>query len=177
MRPSIIRRKPLLLKPLLLTRRPFSSATTLTPTSFDQIPQSASPQTKLHLLNQLLLPPHHSNTWTLSPHPRPNISTTFTFPSFTKASKFINSICDLAKENRHHPEWSNVYSAVYIRWTTHDDPSGLSHKDFELAWRCTELAKSLLPAKPTQKNSGKMGGGGDGDVDLEGLANEVVSAG
>lgn len=47
-------------------------------------------------------------------------------------------VVDIKKRN-HHPEWSNVYNKVHIRWTTHR-PEGLSSKDVELARICDEKA-------------------------------------
>ncbi|KAF7542490.1 hypothetical protein G7046_g10161 [Stylonectria norvegica] len=53
------------------------------------------------------------------------------------------------KVKNHHPEWSNVYSTTFVRWTTHD-PQGLSEKDITLAAVCDALAADFgeLPPDP-----------------------------
>jgi len=40
---------------------------------------------------------------------------------------------------KHHPEWTNVYNQVQIRWTTHR-PLGLSEKDLTMAHFCDAAA-------------------------------------
>ena len=40
---------------------------------------------------------------------------------------------------KHHPEWSNVYNMVHVRWTTHQ-PAGLSTKDTAMARFCDAAA-------------------------------------
>ena len=41
----------------------------------------------------------------------------------------------------HHPEWSNVYNRVTIRWTTHS-LGGISDLDVKLARSCDRFAAS-----------------------------------
>jgi len=41
----------------------------------------------------------------------------------------------------HHPEWSNVYNKVQMRWTTHSK-GGISNLDVILAEKCDNFAKS-----------------------------------
>lgn len=48
-------------------------------------------------------------------------------------------VSDACKKHRHHPEWSNIYNKIFIRWTTHN-PRGLSSKDIDLARICDDLA-------------------------------------
>ena len=52
----------------------------------------------------------------------------------------MNSVAESAKTEKHHPEWSNTYNRVFVRWTTHN-PAGLSEKDTHMATLCDELAK------------------------------------
>lgn len=66
---------------------------------------------------------------------------TFTFPDFVTAFGFMASAAIVAEKMNHHPEWSNVYSKVVVRLSTHD-VGGLSELDFELAARMSELAAS-----------------------------------
>ena len=60
------------------------------------------------------------------------------FPDFVTAFGFMTSVALLAERMNHHPEWSNVYSTVTIRLTTHDD-GGVSEKDFALAEEISRL--------------------------------------
>ncbi|OQE16074.1 hypothetical protein PENFLA_c029G07841 [Penicillium flavigenum] len=48
---------------------------------------------------------------------------------------FMNHVADTATKLRHHPEWSNVYNKVSIRWTTHR-PKGLTSLDVVAAQLC-----------------------------------------
>jgi 4a-hydroxytetrahydrobiopterin dehydratase len=54
------------------------------------------------------------------------------FKDFKKAFAFMTDVAAKADEMDHHPEWSNVYSHVSIRLTTHD-AGGLTEKDLALA--------------------------------------------
>lgn len=51
----------------------------------------------------------------------------------------MNKVAAQAVEARHHPEWSNIYKNVFIRWTTHN-PAGLSHTDLQMAGFCDRVA-------------------------------------
>lgn len=52
----------------------------------------------------------------------------------------MTAIAEQCKNNKHHPEWSNVYNTVFIRWTTHN-PKGLSEKDVRMAEMCSQFAE------------------------------------
>lgn len=52
----------------------------------------------------------------------------------------MGSVAAACKVMKHHPEWSNTYNSVFVRWTTHN-PVGLSSKDVKMAVLCGELAK------------------------------------
>lgn len=56
----------------------------------------------------------------------------FRFSGFSEAFAFMTRVALLAEAANHHPEWSNVYSRVSIRLTTHD-AGGLTAKDAALA--------------------------------------------
>ena len=40
-----------------------------------------------------------------------------------------------AERHNHHPEWSNVYNRVTVRWTTHSE-GGVTDLDLKLARLC-----------------------------------------
>ncbi|TGO11333.1 hypothetical protein BTUL_0112g00230 [Botrytis tulipae] len=61
------------------------------------------------------------------------------FKGFKDAWNFMNAIAAKCKQERHHPEWVNIYNKVFIRWTTHDLP-GLTATDILMAKFCDEQA-------------------------------------
>ncbi|CAD6447721.1 d9108652-156c-4e1b-b1d9-7e14f2dad086 [Sclerotinia trifoliorum] len=63
----------------------------------------------------------------------------FTFKGFKDTWNFMNAIAAKCKQEKHHPEWVNIYNKVFIRWTTHDLP-GLSSSDILMATFCDEQA-------------------------------------
>ena len=60
------------------------------------------------------------------------ISRSFKFSNFRKAFAFMTESALTAEKLDHHPEWSNVYSSVAVRLTTHS-AGGLTELDFNLA--------------------------------------------
>ena len=52
----------------------------------------------------------------------------------------MDTVAGSCKTERHHPEWSNTYNRVFVRWTTHN-PVGLSEKDTKMAAICDEVAQ------------------------------------
>jgi len=67
----------------------------------------------------------------------------YQFPSFTHAIAFIAGAATVAEKLNHHPDWSNVYSRVEIRLSTHD-AGGVTQLDLDLAAHMESLAKRLL---------------------------------
>jgi 4a-hydroxytetrahydrobiopterin dehydratase len=65
----------------------------------------------------------------------------YAFADFNEAFGFMARAALAAEQMNHHPEWFNVWSRVVVDLTTHD-AGGLSHKDFELAERMNDIAKS-----------------------------------
>jgi 4a-hydroxytetrahydrobiopterin dehydratase len=63
---------------------------------------------------------------------RAAIARSFRFKDFSEAFGFMARVALIAEKADHHPEWSNVYSRVDIRLTTHD-AGGLSKRDVALA--------------------------------------------
>ncbi|TGO61987.1 hypothetical protein BCON_0023g00470 [Botryotinia convoluta] len=61
------------------------------------------------------------------------------FKGFKDAWNFMNAIAAKCKQEKHHPEWVNIYNKVFIRWTTHDLP-GLTATDILMATFCDEQA-------------------------------------
>ncbi len=51
----------------------------------------------------------------------------------------MNDIAAECKVQRHHPEWTNVFTRTHIKWTTHN-PKGLSAKDTYMARFCDDVA-------------------------------------
>ncbi|KNG85116.1 pterin-4-alpha-carbinolamine dehydratase [Aspergillus nomiae NRRL 13137] len=72
--------------------------------------------------------------WTLT-HDGLGVEREILFPSFKKAWAFMQRVAEAAAMFRHHPEWTNVYNKVSIRWTTHQ-PKGLTKLDVLLAQLC-----------------------------------------
>lgn len=68
------------------------------------------------------------------------IERNFRFKDFSQAFGFMSRVALAAEKLDHHPEWSNVYSTVDIRLSTHD-AGGLTALDFKLAGRIDAIAK------------------------------------
>ncbi|MEC8641582.1 MAG: 4a-hydroxytetrahydrobiopterin dehydratase [Pseudomonadota bacterium] len=64
---------------------------------------------------------------------------TFAFRGFNSAFGFMTRVAMAAERANHHPEWSNVYNRVTIRWTTHS-LGGVSDLDLKLAASCDRFA-------------------------------------
>ena len=63
----------------------------------------------------------------------------FKFTGFNAAFGFMSRVALAAERENHHPEWSNVYNTVTLRWTTHS-VSGVSALDVKLAKKCDSFA-------------------------------------
>ncbi|RKF78628.1 putative pterin-4-alpha-carbinolamine dehydratase [Golovinomyces cichoracearum] len=70
------------------------------------------------------------------------VERSFKFRGFKKTWEFMNLVAAEAVQKKHHPEWSNIYNTVFVRWTTHS-PAGLSEKDIIMARFCDCSAKKL----------------------------------
>ena len=64
---------------------------------------------------------------------------TYSFKGFNAAFGFMTRVAMAAERSNHHPEWSNVYNRVSIRWTTHS-LGGISDLDVRLARSCDRFA-------------------------------------
>ena len=70
---------------------------------------------------------------------RDAIQKTFQFTNFNEAFGFMARAALMAEKMDHHPEWSNVYNRVIIRWTTHSE-GGVTDLDLKLARLCDRFA-------------------------------------
>ncbi len=60
------------------------------------------------------------------------IEKSFVFRDFKEAFSIMTRIAMECEVRNHHPEWSNVYNRLNIRFSTHD-AGGLTDSDFHLA--------------------------------------------
>ena len=63
----------------------------------------------------------------------------FKFPDFISAFGFMTKVAMLAERANHHPEWTNVYSKVFISLITHE-AGGITTRDFTLAQEISQLS-------------------------------------
>lgn len=82
------------------------------------------------------------------PHWRANAEATaierrFTFADFRSAFAFMTEVALAAEAMDHHPDWSNVWTRVDIRLTTHDR-GGVTAFDLALAGACDRAAAGRL---------------------------------
>lgn len=63
----------------------------------------------------------------------------YQFEDFSTAFAFMTAVALEAEKLNHHPEWSNVYSLVEIKLTTHD-AGGITQLDTQLAAKISRLA-------------------------------------
>ena len=67
------------------------------------------------------------------------IEAEFSFRGFNAAFGFMTRVALAAERQNHHPEWSNVYNRVTIRWTTHSE-GGVTELDVKLARACSRFS-------------------------------------
>jgi 4a-hydroxytetrahydrobiopterin dehydratase len=60
------------------------------------------------------------------------------FNTFQEALQMMVTIGKVCDELNHHPDWTNVYTKLTIKLTTHDSGT-VTQKDIELATRINEL--------------------------------------
>lgn len=60
------------------------------------------------------------------------IEKSYTFKDFKSAFAAMTHIALECEVRNHHPEWSNVYNRLQIRFSTHD-AGGITQADFDLA--------------------------------------------
>ena len=76
------------------------------------------------------------NGWDLKNN---GIEKSFVFNDFKQAFSVMTHIAMECEVKNHHPEWSNVYNRLHIRFSTHD-AGGLTALDFTLARIVDEIA-------------------------------------
>lgn len=69
------------------------------------------------------------------------IETSFEFKNFKEAFSVMTRIAFECEEQKHHPDWSNVYNSLNIKLSTHD-ADGVTEKDFKLAHTIEEIIES-----------------------------------
>ena len=62
----------------------------------------------------------------------------FKFKNFVEAMKFVNSVADIAEQERHHPDFCVHYNRVEIELFTHAI-KGLSENDFIVAAKIDKI--------------------------------------
>ncbi|KAK2873578.1 hypothetical protein FQN49_002265 [Arthroderma sp. PD_2] len=83
----------------------------------------------------------NNGLWELTPDGT-GIERSIEFPTFKRAWAFMERVAGVAATYRHHPEWTNVYNKVTIRWTTHR-PKGLTVLDVKLAKLCDDYTAQV----------------------------------
>jgi len=68
------------------------------------------------------------------------LAKSFQFGSFKEALAFMVRVGFEAEDMNHHPEWTNVYSRVAVRLTTHDAGDRVTARDIELARRIWRIS-------------------------------------
>jgi 4a-hydroxytetrahydrobiopterin dehydratase len=71
---------------------------------------------------------------------RKALEKTFRFGSFREAFSFLTRVAFEAEALNHHPDWSNAYSRVAIRLSTHDAGGEVTAKDVALARKIQALS-------------------------------------
>ncbi len=66
---------------------------------------------------------------------------TYQFTGFTAAFGFMSRVALAAERANHHPEWTNIYNNVTIKWTTHAS-GGITDYDIKLAKKTESFAVS-----------------------------------
>ncbi len=66
----------------------------------------------------------------------------FKFRDFKEAFVFMTEVAFLAEELDHHPWWSNVYSDLTIKLTTHSAGHRITQKDRDMAEKIELLWES-----------------------------------
>ncbi|KAF2453181.1 pterin 4 alpha carbinolamine dehydratase-domain-containing protein [Lineolata rhizophorae] len=147
-----------------LPTRMSSNSSSPSPTS--QTPPGAStpifgPNTDAEALTRDLSAFLSTTPWRLSAD-RMGLERHFRFRTFKDTWAYMTTIAAHSQSARHHPEWTNVYSSLHVRWTTHA-PRGLSAKDLAMARLCeAEAAKLGDKVVPVEQPAVAVGSSAEG---------------
>jgi 4a-hydroxytetrahydrobiopterin dehydratase len=72
-------------------------------------------------------------------HERDALTRSYEFPTFRIAIIYMLRVSFIAEEMNHHPEWTNVYTKLKVRLTTHDAGSRVTEQDVHLAKKMQAL--------------------------------------
>jgi 4a-hydroxytetrahydrobiopterin dehydratase len=64
----------------------------------------------------------------------------FVFKDFKEALSFMVRVGLICETKNHHPEWTNIYNKLTIRFNTHD-AGGVTDKDFMLAGEIDKITR------------------------------------
>lgn len=62
-----------------------------------------------------------------------HIQKVFSFRDFGNAFAFMTQVAMYSEKKDHHPDWSNVYNVVTVRWNTHEAGGRVTEKDWNMA--------------------------------------------
>lgn len=57
----------------------------------------------------------------------------FKFKNFTEAFAFMTEVAFQAEQQKHHPDWRNVWNSVEFELNTHEAGGVVTEKDWKLA--------------------------------------------
>ncbi len=66
------------------------------------------------------------------------IERSWEFDTFLEAVAFMNRVFALAESSNHHPDLTNSWAKVTLRFTTHD-AGGLTERDFKIAAKANKI--------------------------------------
>jgi len=81
--------------------------------------------------------------WTLINERGGVLSRCFQFQNFHSAFSFMQHMAAFSEQVQHHPEWTNIYSRLDVKLTTHD-AGGLTDKDFAWASEANQCFAQII---------------------------------
>ena len=67
----------------------------------------------------------------------------FQFKDFITCFGFMTQVAIACEKMDHHPDWSNLYNKLTIKWSTHT-ANGVTDKDYTMAEVCDTMATRLM---------------------------------
>lgn len=74
---------------------------------------------------------------------------TFVFQEFRDVILFMNDMIKFCEKNNHHPEWTNIYTKLYVTLRTHDEGNMVSKLDIALAEEMEKQYEKYRASPPT----------------------------